>query len=153
MEQEQRIRTTINTKNKNNKNNINNENKRKKLGEIRTTYRWITEYITENNAAWEQDLERYRKLEQENLNKQNNLTRKEKVEQIKQEIQEGTTIDRNRIAEKLVENNKTWNVWETTPTITSIPETRTTEITPSTENQQHDGTTNPRNNSFSRTTK
>ena len=71
-----------------------------------------------------------------------NGTRKEKVEQIKQEIQEGTTIDRNRIAEKLVENNKTWNTWETKQTITSIPETRTTEITPSTENQQHDGTTN-----------
>ena len=38
------------------------------------------------------------------LDKWNKLTRKEKVEQIKQEIQEGTTIDRNRIAEKLVEN-------------------------------------------------
>ena len=90
MEQEKRIRTTINVKTRNKKSKEQNENKKKKLGEIWATYRWITEYLDENNKRWEQDLENYHKLEQERIEKWNNKTRRDKVETIQQEMASGT---------------------------------------------------------------
>ena len=54
MEQEQEIRTTKLRNNKSKKRNKEeNIDKLRKVGEIWTTYRWITEYIQENNEKWE----------------------------------------------------------------------------------------------------
>ena len=92
MEQEKKIRTTIGVKTRNKKSKEQNENKKKKLGEIWTTYRWINsdDKLDENNKRWEQDLEKYHKLEQDRIEKSNNKTRRDKVETIQQDIASGT---------------------------------------------------------------
>ena len=62
MEQEKEIRTTKLKNNKSKKRNKEeNIEKLRKVGEIWTTYRWITEYIQENNEKWEEDLTKLKK--------------------------------------------------------------------------------------------
>ena len=82
MEQEKEIRKEPRNKttNKNNKQTT----KTTKLGEIWTVYRWITEFLAENNQKWEKDLEQYMQNEKKQLESWDKLTRKEKIEKIQQ---------------------------------------------------------------------
>ena len=89
MEQEENIRKQTNninnpkqTKNKTKKQE--NYDKKKKLGEIWTTYRWITEYLEENNSKWRQELEEYFKNKTKQQETWDKLTRQEKIQTIQE---------------------------------------------------------------------
>ena len=59
-----------------------NIRKLRKVGEIWTTYRWITEHIQQNNEKWEEDLKKFKENEYKQLELWDKLTRKEKIESI-----------------------------------------------------------------------
>ena len=61
-----------------------NYDKKKKLGEIWTTYRWITEYLEENNNKWRQELEEYFKNKTKQIETWDKLTRQEKIQTIQE---------------------------------------------------------------------
>ena len=110
MEQEQEIRTTKNKNNKNKNKKEENVKKLRKVGEIWTTYRWITEHIQENNEKWEEDLKKFQENEFKQLELWDKLTRKEKIESI---MNNKETRENNELPEI---NNKNLQEQET-PTI------------------------------------
>ena len=117
MEQEKEIRKQPRNKttNKNNK----QKTKTTKLGEIWTIYRWITEFLTENNQKWEKGLEQYKQNEKKQLEHWDKLTRKEKIEKIQQNSENPdtaiTSSEENTTEKKEPENLiKIWTEKKTT---------------------------------------
>ena len=116
MEQEENIRKQTNniknpkqTKNKTKK----QENyDKKKLGEIWTTYRWITEYLEENNNKWRQDFEEYFKNTTKQLETWDKLTRQAKIQIIQENNKrekEGKTKPSDKRTIKKKKKKKTSN--------------------------------------------
>ena len=89
-----------------------NYDKKKKLGEIWTTYRWITEYLEENNNKWRQDLEEYFKNTTKQLETWDKLTRQAKIQIIQENNKrekEGKTKPSDKRTIKKKKKKKTSN--------------------------------------------
>ena len=124
MEQEQEIRTTKLRNNKSKKRNKeeNIENLRK-VGEIWTTYRWITEYIQENNEKWEEDLTKFKETEYKQLEIWDKLTRKEKIKGIMNNMEQNdqtNNMKQSLVADSSIDSTPPIIVADSSPTAAEV---------------------------------
>ena len=134
MEQETRIRTTINKNNKKNNTKIDNTNKKKKLGEIWAMYRWITEYLSECTKEWELELDNYNKIENNKIQEWNRLNRGEKISTLKAEMSQDSAVPEN--VDQV--NTTSWKIWKSK--LVPVPEVQQTRNTENMEQEASTGT-------------
>ena len=85
--------------------------KQKLLTEKWVLYRWITEYIDENNERWDRERTDRKETEEKRIAEWEKKNRFEKIRELKRKLREKKTTEMPENREQNAEKAENWTVW------------------------------------------